>query len=323
MPQCGCSGGVKIKASIKSLTLGVKMAENRIYDCIIVGAGPGGLQAAIHLARYNRRVLLINRGGGRTSHAGNIVNYLGLEEVAGRQLIQTGLEQAVNFGVEIMKVAVTGIKKNNVFEVHTADGSYQSRFVILSAGAVDHQPSLRNMGRFFGKGYYTCLHCDGYQTTGKELVVMGNSINAARLVLVMKQMYTEDIALLLRDYTLPLDYQIVIEEEGIAIFSGEPVALLGETELEGVQLADDRKLSCQAVMATFGWHLNDTFLEGLSLNRDSDNFKILTNSTNETSEKGLYVVGAMKAGPSQAIIAAGQGAVAAIDINHQLLGLNT
>lgn len=297
------------------------MTNNFIYDCIIIGAGPGGLQAAIHLARYNRRILLLDRGGGRTTHADHIVNYLGLPEVSGRELIATGLEQARNFGVEIIKDAVIMVEKTDVFTVHAANGSFQSRFVIVSAGAVDHQPRLKNLGRFFAKGFYTCIDCDGHLTTGKKLVVMGNSINAVRLVLAMKQMYTDDITLLLTDYVPPSDYQQMIEEENIPIYSGEPVALLGEKDLEGVQLADDRIIPCQAIMATFGWHLNDRFLEGIPLDRDHENFKILTGNNNESSLRGLYVVGAMKTGHSQAIIAAGQGAVAAIDINLRLLEL--
>ncbi|MDW7772289.1 MAG: NAD(P)/FAD-dependent oxidoreductase [Desulfobulbaceae bacterium] len=292
-----------------------------VYECIIIGAGPGGLQAAIHLARYNRRVLLIDRGGGRTMHARHIVNYLGLPEVTGRDLVATGMEQVKNFGVEIIRDAVTGVEKKEIFTVRTASGAFAGRFVLVSAGGVDVQPSLKNMGRFFGRGFYTCIDCDGHLTTGKKLIVMGNSVRAARLALGMKQMYTDDITLLLNDCDLPADYRQIIEEEKIPLYTEKPIALIGENELEGVQLADDMILPCQAVMASFGWHLNDGFLEGLPLKRDHENFKIVTGGTNESSLSGLYVVGAMKPGHSQAIIAAGQGAAAAIDINQHLLEL--
>jgi len=298
-----------------------EMKINTTYDCIIIGAGPGGLQAAIHLARYNRRVLLIDRGGGRTMHAVHIVNYLGLPEISGRELIAVGLDQVKNFGVEVVNDAVKKVEKNHVFTVSTATETFTGSYVLVSAGAVDNLPRLKNLGRFFGKSFYTCIDCDGHHTTAKKLVVMGNSVNAARLVLGMKQMYTDDISLLLTDYSLPPDLQEMIGEEGIPIYSGEPSALLGEEALEGVMLADGRVIGCQAVMATFGWRLNDGFLEGLPLKRDHEHFKILTGNTNESSVPGLYVVGAMKTGHSQAVIAAGQGAAAAIDINQRLLEL--
>lgn len=295
--------------------------DRNIYECIIIGAGPGGLQAAIHLARYNRRVLLIDRGRGRTTHAVHIVNYLGLPSVSGRELIAAGLEQARRFGVKIVHDTVVRVEKSDLFTVHTPKAIFRAPYVIASAGAVDHQPRLKNLGRFFGKGFYTCVDCDGHLTTGRKLLVMGNSMHAARLAAGMKKMYTGDIGLLLTDFVLPHDDRQMIEEEKIRIYAGQPVALLGEDELEGVALADDRVIPCRAVMASFGWRLNDGFLAGLPLDRDHENFKILTSGTNESSLPGLYVVGAMKQGHSQAIIAAGQGAVAAIDINGRLLAL--
>jgi thioredoxin reductase (NADPH) len=295
--------------------------KNIVYDCIVIGAGPGGLQAAIYLTRYNRRVLLLDRGGGRTMHALHIVNYLGIPEISGRDLIEAGLEQVRSFGAEFSREAVTGVEKRDLFTVSTEKGERQARFVIVSTGAVDKQPGLKNLGRFFGKGYYTCIDCDGHLTTGKKLLVMGNSVNAARLALGMKQMYTEDTSLLLTDCELPEEYRQALEEENIPIYRGEPSALQGDDELDSVLLSDGRAIACNAIMATFGWRLNDSFLGDLALDRDHENFKILTSGSNESSLPGLYVVGALRTGHSQAIIAAGQGAVAAIDINQRLLEL--
>jgi thioredoxin reductase len=70
---------------------------------------------------------------------------------------------------------------------------YQARFVIASSGAVDIQPRLKHLSRYFGKGYYTCVDCDGHLTTGKKLLVMGNNLNAARLALAMQQMYSDRV----------------------------------------------------------------------------------------------------------------------------------
>ena len=92
-----------------------------VYDCIIIGAGPGGLQAAIYLGRYNRRVLLVDRGGGRTAHARSIENFLTQKTISGKTLIELGMEQARNFNVTIEKAVVTSVKKIDLFEVSTRD----------------------------------------------------------------------------------------------------------------------------------------------------------------------------------------------------------
>jgi thioredoxin reductase (NADPH) len=76
----------------------MKSEAGTSWDAIIVGAGPGGLQAAIHLSRYNFRVLLFDGGPGRTSHAVRIENYLGLPAVGGADLVAAGLRQAQAFG---------------------------------------------------------------------------------------------------------------------------------------------------------------------------------------------------------------------------------
>jgi thioredoxin reductase (NADPH) len=73
------------------------MVEEKIYDCIIIGGGPGGLQAAIYLARYKRDILLIDRGGGRTRHAKHIENFLSQKAISGKEIIEIGIEQARNF----------------------------------------------------------------------------------------------------------------------------------------------------------------------------------------------------------------------------------
>ncbi|MBI4680308.1 MAG: NAD(P)/FAD-dependent oxidoreductase, partial [Nitrospirae bacterium] len=85
------------------------MTEEKIYDCIIIGAGPGGMQAAIYLGRYNRNVLLLDRGGGRTRHARHVENFLTQKSISGKEIIETGLEQARSFNVEIERGLVTKI----------------------------------------------------------------------------------------------------------------------------------------------------------------------------------------------------------------------
>src|SRR5512147_693400 len=111
------------------------MAENTVYDCIIIGAGPGGLQAAIYLGRFNRSALVIDRGSGRTTHARRIENYLTQKVISGQDIIRIGMEQAESFGAVIVSGEVTSVVKDKgIFRVATAADAYAGRYVIVSTG---------------------------------------------------------------------------------------------------------------------------------------------------------------------------------------------
>lgn len=292
--------------------------EERIYDCIIIGAGPGGLQAAIYLGRYNRKVLLIDRSGGRTWHARKIENFLTQKAIPGKDIIKTGMEQARSFNVTIEKGLVVSVAKPEQFEVSTETGRYFSSFVLVSSGAYDNLPSLENVHKFLGEGFYTCIDCDGYHTTGRKLVILGNSLHTVHLAFGMREMFTKDITLILYFYQVPEAYKEELDEEGIGLVNGHPKKILGDKEIEGLELDDGRVIPCEAIMSNFGYKLNDKFLSDLDLKRDSEGFKYITNSEYESSLSGLYIVGPLTRN-DQAIIAAGEGAVAAIDINKRLL----
>lgn len=298
----------------------MKNRNSEIYDAIIVGAGPGGVQAAIYMGRYNFKVLLLDRGaGGRTRHAVHVENYLGYRAVSGGELLDIGLEQARSFGVEVKNEKVIGITKDQTFTVRTADASYTGRFVIVSTGVRDNLPQVENLGRHFGRGFYTCVDCDGHRTTGKKLLVVGNSFATVRLAFAMKEMYTSDITLLLLMYDPPDEYKEALAAEGIILVKGRPKRLVGEEELEALELDDGRRIECERIMSNFGFKLNDDFLSELDLKRDAKGFKYEVNTHFESSVDGLYIVGPLNTGNDQIVIAAGEGATAAVDIKKRIL----
>lgn len=295
------------------------MRDQTLYDCIIIGAGPGGLQAAIYLGRYNRNVLLIDRGGGRTYHAKHIENFLTQKAISGKEIIKLGLEQAKSFNVKIEKATVTRVLKNEFFEIYTGEKKYLSKFLIVSSGVYDNLPDIENLHKFLGISLFTCIDCDGYKTTNKKLIIIGNSLKTVHLAFAMKEMFTNDITLVLYMDKVPDEYKEEIEEENIPLIIGRPVRIIGDEKIEALELKDRRKIDCEVIMLHFGYKLNDAFLSGLDLKRDSNGFKYIVNQNYESSLSGLYIVGPLNQGQDQAIIAAGEGAVAAIDIKKRLL----
>jgi thioredoxin reductase (NADPH) len=296
--------------------------NENVFDCIVVGGGPGGLQACIHLGRYNFRVLLFHRQGGRTHHAKHIENYLGIRSVSGGELIETGLVQAQSFGVRVENNRVERVTgQEGQFEVLAGGKTYRSRYMIAASGAKETIAPFKNLPRFFGISYFTCMICDGYRTTGKKLLVIDRTIKGVRLSIGMKQMFTRDVTFLAHGFTLSPHYAALLDDEGIGRIDGRPEELLGENSLEGVRLADGSVIPCEVILGWGGISLNDDYLESLPLERDSEGFKIMTHSWGESSIPGLFVLGALRYGHSQAVISAGQGAEAAIEISTRIVEL--
>jgi len=296
------------------------MNVDKIYDCLIIGAGPGGLQAAIYLGRYNRDVMLLDRGGGRTWHAKHIENFLTQKAISGREIIRIGMEQAESFNVKIERGLVTQVLKNEYFEVSTEEKRYLAKCVVVSTGAYDNLPPLENVHKFLGTSFFTCIDCDGYRTTGKKLVILGNSLKTVHLAFGMKEMFTQDITLVLYFHKPPEAYIEALSEENIRLIIGRPAKIIGDHKIEAVELQDGARIECEVIMSNLGYKLNDSFLAGLKLRKDGENFKYITDRNYESSLSGLYILGPLT-GNDQAIIAAGEGASAAIDIKKRLLEL--
>ena len=294
--------------------------SEELFDCIVIGGGPGGLQACIHLGRYNFRVLLFHIQGGRTGYAKHIENFLGLPVISGPELLNIGLEQVRRFGVRIENTKVERISgQEGRFEVIANGKTYMSRYIIAASGAKETLSPFKNLGRFFGHYYYTCMICDGYRTTGKKLVVIDRTVNGVRISIGMKQMYTKDITFIAHGFTLSPVYKTLLEDEGISLIEGRPEELLGESKLEGIRMSDGQVIPCEVILGWGGITLNDDYLGELDPERDAEGFKIVTNSSGESNIPGLFVLGSLRTGHSQAIISAGQGAEAAIEISTRLV----
>jgi thioredoxin reductase (NADPH) len=106
----------------------------------------------------------------------------------------------MHFGAEYQKAIVSKVIKDkaNLFEVYARDGRvFSSLFVIVATGVMDNLPIVENLHKFFGISFFTCVDCDGFRTTNKKLVIIGDSEKAIRLASAMEQMYTRDITVLL------------------------------------------------------------------------------------------------------------------------------
>ena len=150
------------------------LTEN--VDCLIVGAGPAGLTAALYLGRYRRRFLLADSGGSRASLIPCTHNYPGFPKgISGLELLASFRAQAERYGAVVTHGTVTGLmRRGEGFAAKLGDMTVVARKVLLATGLVDCKPALPNLGEIIYRGNIRlCPICDGYEATDKHVAVLG------------------------------------------------------------------------------------------------------------------------------------------------------
>ena len=219
-------------------------------DVVIVGAGPGGLAAAVYAASEGLDVLVIeaNSPGGQAGTSSRIENYLGFPTgISGRELAGRAYAQAQKFGAEVMiaKGAAELVCENNSYGVRLDDSvTIPARTVVIATGARYHRPSLANLAQFEGAGvYYNATFMEAQLCEGEEVIVVGGANSAGQAAVFLAQTVRR-VHLLVRSGSLSAGmsrYLIRrIEENPIIQLKTrtEIVSLEGTEHLERVQWRD-------------------------------------------------------------------------------------
>lgn len=171
------------------------------FDIAIVGGGPAGLAASVATGRMNRRAIVFEAGTPRTSHAPCYYNYLGFPDgISGEELLARGRAQAERWGAEIREAAVTAIEKGDGggpgFALEAAGETVQAAGVVFATGVRDRQLTCGNLYNETGRGVHYCVVCDGCETKGERVAVVGGGTGAMDMVEALRD-FTEDLHLLL------------------------------------------------------------------------------------------------------------------------------
>ena len=179
--------------------------EKPDVDIAVVGGGPAGLTAALAASRMNRRVVCLEAGTPRTAPAPHYHNLLGFPEgVSGQTLLDLGREQARQWGAEIRDARVAAIRAvDGGFELDLAEGGVvRARGVVLATGVVDNQPSCGNLYGETPRGVHYCAVCDGYETRGERVAVVGRDEHALDMLATLLD-FTPDLHLVLDTHESP------------------------------------------------------------------------------------------------------------------------
>lgn len=292
------------------------------FDVIIVGAGPAGLSAALVLGRCRRRVLICDAGHPRNAASHGVHGFLTRDGIEPAEFLHLGREQLRPYEtVELRPVEVTDARRSSDgFEVTLGTGERLSaRKLLLATGVVDELPKLEGLAAFYGKSVFHCPYCDGWEFRDQPLAVYGRGENGAGLAL--------ELILWSRDLVLCTDgaSQLSSEERrrlahhNIPIREDEIKRLEGnEGALERIVFANGESLAVRGMFFSTGQQQSSGLPKKLGC-EFSEQGCVQTGDYEMTNVPGLYVAGDASRLVQFVIVAASEGAQAAVAINKELM----
>lgn len=307
------------------------MAQNPVYDMIVVGGGPGGYTAALYAARAGLNVLVLEKlsAGGQMALTETIDNYPGFAQgVDGFTLAETMQQQAERFGARSEYAEVTALDLTADPKVlQTSAGTFAARTVVLATGADPRPLGLPDEEALTGRGVAYCAACDGMRYKGKTVVVVGGGNSAAEDALLLTRIARKVILVHRRDtlratkiYHEPLQQAEDLEFRWNSVVT----ALLHDGQLNGVRLRDlttgtETELPCDAVFVSVGRQPATELVAG-QLERDAAGY-LVADETTRTSLPGVFAVGDVRTKPlRQVVTAVADGAVAVHMAEQYLAG---
>jgi thioredoxin reductase (NADPH) len=298
------------------------MEVSKTYDCVVVGAGPAGLTAAIYLARFRRDVLVVDAGGSRAAKIPRSHNYPAFPNgIRGTTLLSRMRAQAAIYDVPVLSASVTDLKVlKQGFRLDTDDAAYWAARVVLATGVIDNEPKIPGVQEAVARGLIrVCPICDGYEVTGKCVGVIGIDDHSAREALFLTT-YSDKVSLI----HIGGPKALTAETREKLRAAGVPVI---ETPVDRVVL--DQRRTAALCFAGGEAHEFETLYMGLGVTPraglavdagaklDPDG-RLVVGGHQETSVPGLYAVGDVVRGLNQISTAEGEGAIAATDIHNGL-----
>ena len=313
--------------------LGLKIsAERTFYDVIIIGGGPAGLTAGLYLAREKADVLVIEKSalGGQAAVTQSLENVPGFDEpISGAEFGRRLSNQARRFGVEILEAQeVVELRSKGKFrEVKTADGSsYGAKAVLIATGSHYRRLSVPGEEELIGVNIHFCATCDGAFYKGKNVLVVGGGnsgfqeaiflLKFASQVTIVEFAEQVKASQVLRDKVDSRENMSVVTNHAVQEF------VVRDGKLAAVKVQDRssgevREWHPDGVFVFIGLSPNTGFLPA-EIERDRWGF-VITDKTLETSVKGVFAAGDVRAGATKQIAAAaGEGATAALMIRGSL-----
>lgn len=300
------------------------MAHEGDYDVVVVGGGPAGLSGALWLARYRRRVLVIDAGDPRNAATWAVHGYPGIQDPPPQEFRRTLMLQAVDAGAEHEPACVRTVEgAEDRFTVTLEDGrTFGARRLLFCTGLRDIVPEIPGLQRFYGGSIWHCPDCDGPSVPGKRLGVIGWGRGIVNFCLYMLT-WTDRMTVLThgREPEMEEDERAALDRFGISVRTEAIERLEGNEETQQVERVifhDGEALEVDAMFFHVAVGPGSALPAALGCAADQDGL-LQIESDFATTVPGVYAAGDITPGARLTVRAAYEGVRAAIAIHKSLI----
>lgn len=296
----------------------------REVDCIIVGGGLAGLQAAIQLGRYSaHQVLVIDAGEGRSTLCRTYHNILGFPDgISGEELRARGRMQAERTGVSFEKdrIVQAGRHGEKIQLLGTSGVEYRSKTVLLATGLSDRVPDIPGLTPTLGRTVYVCPDCDGYEIQDQRTVLLGSGEAGAQMAMILIQR-TNDLLYINHEQTaISAKLHRSMKEAGVRYLEAavQEVQQIEDGHITGVLTEDGQIFDSERGFIAFGGNrVHYELAEQLGA-VIADNKHVEADPRSLQAATNVWIAGDLGLHAEQATVAMGEGSIAAIWIHKAL-----
>jgi thioredoxin reductase len=288
-------------------------------DCIVIGAGPAGLNAALVLGRARRRVVVLDNGSPRNYATHEMHGVLGHDGLDPADLRAHGRAELARYGVDVVTADVQDAEVlHGALRVTWADSAEVTRTVILATGLLDEVPDIPGFADVWGTSAHTCPYCDGFEHRDERLAVLAAGTRGEHLALLLRQ-WSDDVILLGNGpHGLVADELERVQARGVRIIETPVAGLDSENgRLRRVRLEDGQTLDRDALFFYIGWQLRTDLARALGCELRDDG-SIAVDADQATTVDRVYAAGNSTDPRALVPTAAGAGVAAAVAINARL-----
>ncbi len=288
------------------------MSDIQLYDVVILGSGPGGIQAAIHASRKKARTLMLGRLANSSLYWAHIENYCCMFQVTGEEILRTGREQAENFGAQFMDQDVLKVeKKGKLFELSTEGGDcITTKTLIIATGTTRNKLGIPGEKDLLGKGVSYCVDCDAGFFRNETVVVVGNQSAAAGGAMALTE-YASTVHLVCDELDVAQSLRKRIAASDIIVHEGRKATeIIGENAVEGISLDNGERIESTGIFIELGAKGVLELASSLGILLDENMRYVEVDRKLRTNVEGVYAAGDITGPPLQMAKAVGEGCVA-------------